>query len=62
MFILFPGMAGVDISLELLCLEGGNTIKTSPRCETKSKMMGFPHSFVWEGVYSNKQTKQMYVG
>ena len=40
MFVLLPGLARVDVDLQLLVLEGGFSINTSPRCKAKSLMKG----------------------
>ena len=45
MFVLFQGLARVDVSLELLDLEVGVTIKASPKCEAESLMMEYPYFF-----------------
>ena len=42
------------VMLELLDLEGVITNNTSPECEAKSLMMGYPLFFLQEGVHSNK--------
>ena len=56
MFVLFPGLPRVDVSLDLLGLEGGIIINGSPGPNAKSLMMGYSHYFLWKSVHS-KQTK-----
>ena len=58
MFILFPGLTRVDVSLELLSSEGDATINAIPYIrDAKFLMTRYPFSFHWEGVHSNKQTR-----
>ena len=56
---LFPGLDRVDVSLEVLGLERVITINASPGCEEKFLMTGYSHSFLQEGIYSNKQRVAM---
>ena len=58
MFFLFKILDRVDLSLESLSLERGIIINTSPRCQAKSLMMGYPHYFLPEGIHPFKQTKK----
>ena len=60
MIFLFSGLARVDVSLEFLVVEVVVTINASPGREVKSLMARYPLSFLEEGVYSNKQTKDKF--
>ena len=59
MFVLYPGLARVDISLELLGVVGGIIINISLGLEVEFLMMGRPLSFLQEGVHQLKKIVKM---
>ena len=51
--------AWVDITLELLDLEGVVTINASPDFEVNYLMIGYLLSLLWESIHQFKQTSKL---